>query len=224
MSNPPSDPQRAEQNQPDRTPLGQKPLAKNQLGLNQPERIEPPNTNLVEAVTEIDPLPQRQTLWQRYLPHPLLTIVLVFLWMALLNSFTTGGLVVGIVLGTVIPIYTSNFWPDRPVIRKPWLVFNLLGILLMEIFMANFQVAYRILFRDADQLQMRWVKVPLDVTNPEALAVLMSMLTLSPGTVAVDLSADGHSMLMYCLDLQDEEQLIHTIKTRYERRIKEIFP
>lgn len=187
---------------------------------------EAPATNLVEAdtETETEAVFERQSLLQRYLPHPLLTMVLVVLWMALLNSFTAGGLLVGIVLGTIIPIYTAHFWPDRPVIRKPWLVLNLLAILIMEILVANFQVAYRILFRSADELQMRWIKVPLDVTNPEALSVLMSTLTLSPGTVAVDLSADGHSMLMYCLDLQDEEELIHTIKNRYERRIKAIFP
>ncbi len=188
--------------------------------------VEAPATNLVEADThtDTDTVHERRSLFQRYLPHPLLTLLLVVLWMALLNSFTAGGLFVGMVLGTVIPIYTAHFWPDRPVIRKPWVVFSLIGILFVEIFIANFQVAYRILFRSADQLNMRWIKVPLDVTNPEALAVLMSTLTLSPGTVAVDLSADGHSLLMYCLDLQDEERLIHTIKHRYERRIKAIFP
>src|SRR5690606_25681736 len=51
---------------------------------------------------------------QRWLPHPLLTVVLIALWMLLLNNFSAGGLLMGSLLGVVIPIITSNFWPERP--------------------------------------------------------------------------------------------------------------
>src|SRR5690554_6320656 len=50
---------------------------------------------------------------QRWLPHPILTTVLVLLWMALLGSFTIGGLLFGILLGVLIPIGTAQFWPGR---------------------------------------------------------------------------------------------------------------
>ena len=53
-----------------------------------------------------------RTFMERWLPHPLMTAVLVLLWMLLLNSFSFGGLLVGVVLAVVITRVTSNFWPD----------------------------------------------------------------------------------------------------------------
>jgi len=166
----------------------------------------------------------QRTYLQRWLPHPLLTTVLVLLWMALLNSFTIGGLAVGIVLGMLIPSYTANFWPERPVIRTPFQVLVFIAILMFDVVVANIQVAYLILFRRPTQLRSRWVAIPLDLTSPEAITVLTGTITLTPGTVASDLSADGRTLLIHCLDVGNEKELVRQIKDRYERRIKAIFP
>lgn len=161
---------------------------------------------------------------QRWLPHPLLTGVLVLLWMALLNSFTLGGLLMGMVLGMVIPIYTAHFWPDRPTIRSPHKVLTFLLVVIFDVVVANIQVAYLILFRSPQQLRGRWITVPLELASPEAITVLTATITLTPGTVASDLSADGRSLLVHCLDVVDERAMVARIKQRYERRIKAIFP
>ncbi len=172
---------------------------------------------------EVEPL-QRRGFLERWLPHPWLSAVLILLWMALLNSFTAGGLVVGIVLGILIPIYTSNFWPERPMIRSPFRAVGFLLIVVFDVVVANIQVAYLILFRRPDQLRSRWIAVPLDLTSPEAITVLTGTITLTPGTVASDLSADGRTLLVHCLDVDNEAALVRQIKERYERRIKTIFP
>ncbi len=169
-------------------------------------------------------MPHRRGYLQRWLPHPLLTLVLVLLWMALLNSFTVGGLLMGIVLGMLIPIYTAHFWPERPVVRSPHKVLVLIGIVAFDMIVANIHVAYLILFRPVARLQNRWVSIPLDLTSPEAITVLIGTITLTPGTVASDLAADGSSLLIYCLDVDDEDELIRRVKDRYERRIGEFLP
>lgn len=171
----------------------------------------------------VEPEP-RPGLLRRWLPHPLLTTVLVALWMALLNSFSAGGLLMGIVLGMVIPIYTAHFWPERPYIRSPLRAISLLLIVMFDVVVANIQVAYLILFRPADQLRSRWISVPLDLTSPEGITVLIATITLTPGTVASDLSADGRTLLVHCLDVEDEDATVQRIKQRYERRIGEILP
>ena len=167
---------------------------------------------------------ERRGYLQRWIPHPLLTLVLILLWMALLNSITIGVLLVGAVLGMLIPIYTANFWPERPRIRSPFLALPFLAILIFDIAIANVQVAYLILFRRSDRLRSRWVAIPLELTSPEAITVLTATITLTPGTIASDLSADGRTLLVHCLDVADEAQLVHQIKSRYERRIQAIFP
>ena len=161
---------------------------------------------------------------RRFLPHPLLTVLLVMLWVALQNSFSIAVLVGAVFLGLVIPIYTANFWPNRPKIRSPLkgLVFG--AIVTWDILVANVQVAFLILFRHPDRLRTRWVTVPLDLSGPEAITVLAGTITLTPGTISSDISADGRSILVHCLDLVDEDELIRTIKNRYEKRLQAIFP
>jgi len=158
----------------------------------------------------------------RLLPHPLLTLMLITLWMALVNGFSIGGLLVGTVLGMVIPIYTAHFWPDRPQIRKPWKIISFTVILIFDVIVANLQVAYLILFRSSPKLRSRWIVVPLDVCTPEGIAALAGTITLTPGTVSSDLSTDGKSLLVHCLDVESEEDLVRRIKDRYESRIKAI--
>ncbi len=161
-------------------------------------------------------------LMQRYLPHPLLTSSLVLLWMALLNSFTVGGLLVGLVLGLFIPISTARFWPERPMLRHPLSALAFIFLLVFDVLTANIQVAALILFRRSKELRTRWIVIPLDLTSPEGITALTATITLTPGTVASDLSADGRSLLVHCLDAPDEQAVIDRIKDRYERRIKAI--
>ncbi len=161
---------------------------------------------------------------QRWLPHPLLSVVLVLVWMLLLNSFTMGGLVMGMLLGIVIPIITSSFWPERPPIRAYGRAFAFMVLVARDVVVANIHVARLILFKPADQLRTRWVTVPLELTSPEAITVLAGTITMTPGTVSSDLSADGRSLLVHCLDAPDAEEAVLEMKTRYETRLKRIFP
>jgi multicomponent K+:H+ antiporter subunit E len=142
--------------------------------------------------------------------------------MALLNSFTIGGLLVGLVLGMLIPISTARFWPERPQIRRPLHLVAFIFLLIFDVLAANLQVAALILFRRSRELRTRWIVVPLDLTSPEGITALTATITLTPGTVASDLSADGRSLLVHCLDAPDEQAEVNRIKQRYERRIKAI--
>ncbi|HRP22956.1 MAG TPA: Na+/H+ antiporter subunit E [Thauera sp.] len=161
---------------------------------------------------------------QRWLPHPLLTLVLLTLWMLLLNSLSVGGLVMGLLLGLIIPIATSSFWPERPPVKAYGKAFSYMALVAWDVVVANVQVARLILFRRADQLHVRWVTLPLELRSPEAITVLAGTITMTPGTVSCDLSADGRSLLVHCLDAPDAEEAVRQMKARYEARLKEIFP
>ena len=68
-----------------------------------------------------------------------------------------------------------------------------------------------------------FVTVPLDIRAPEAITILAGTITMTPGTVSADLSADGRAILVHCLDTADAEATARDIKARYETRLKEIF-
>ena len=51
---------------------------------------------------------------RRIIPHPGLSVLLLIVWMLLQNTLSFGALVVGIVIGILVPIFTAPFWPGRP--------------------------------------------------------------------------------------------------------------
>lgn len=159
----------------------------------------------------------------RAFPHPLLSVVIFFVWILLANQLTLGHAVLGAVLGWAVPRLTSAYWPGRPRIRRPGTVLAYLAIVLKDIAISNVQVAYLVLFRRGESLRSTFVTVPLDLRSGEAISALAGTITLTPGTVSADLSADGRALLVHCLEAPDPEGVVATIKERYERRLREIF-
>jgi multicomponent K+:H+ antiporter subunit E len=160
----------------------------------------------------------------RLIPHPFLSLTLVFVWFGLVNTFTLGNLILGTVFGLVIPMITAPYWPNRPVIARPLKIAEYMLVVLWDIIVANVQVAMIILFKREADIQSRWIPIPLELASAEAITVLAGTITMTPGTVSATLSADGSAILVHCLHTDDPESVRDEIKSRYERRLKEIFP
>jgi multicomponent K+:H+ antiporter subunit E len=159
----------------------------------------------------------------RLVPHPILTLLITGVWILLANDFSLGTLVFGLILGVAVPRLTSAYWPDRPHIRLSPAIVEYGLVVLWDIIIANVEVSYLILFRRSDHLRSLFVTVPLDLRTPEAITTLAGTITMTPGTVSADVSADGRALLVHCLDTGDPAATIARIKTRYERRLKRIF-
>lgn len=161
---------------------------------------------------------------RRWLPHPRLSVFVALIWLALVNEISAGAIVMGLVLGVLMPILTAPFWPDAPRLRRPLLLLEYAGVVVWDIVLANLQVARLILSVPNDRLRSRYVTVPLALTTPEAITVLAGTITMTPGTLSAELSADGRALLVHGLDVPDPDALVADIKTRYEARLLEIFP
>lgn len=159
----------------------------------------------------------------RLIPHPLLSLTLVFVWLGLVNTFTLGNLLLGGFLAIVIPMLTAPYWPNRPKIGKPLKGLEYVLIVAWDIVVANVQVAAIILFKREKNIRSQWVVIPLELHSAEAITVLAGTITMTPGTVSATLAADGKSILVHCLHTDDTDAVRDEIKTRYERRLKEIF-
>jgi multicomponent K+:H+ antiporter subunit E len=160
---------------------------------------------------------------RRYFPHPLMSLTIAGIWILLMNDFSAGNVVFGAFFGVTIPLLFAAYWPDRPRIRNPRIIVEYGLIVLWDIIVSNIQVAYLVLFRRGPSLRSRFVSVPLELKAPEAITVLAGTITMTPGTVSADVSADGKFLLVHCLETDDPVDTVAGIKLRYERRLREIF-
>ncbi|MCB1355045.1 MAG: Na+/H+ antiporter subunit E [Maritimibacter sp.] len=159
----------------------------------------------------------------RLIPHPLLSLTLLLVWLGLVNKVTPGNLILGGAIGLAVPILTAAYWPNRATVARPLKIAEYVLIVLWDIVVANVQVALVVLFKRRADIRSEWIPVPLELTSAEAITVLAGTITMTPGTVSTMLAADGSSILVHCLHTDDPDGVRDDIKARYERRLMEIF-
>jgi multicomponent K+:H+ antiporter subunit E len=157
----------------------------------------------------------------RLLPHPLLSAILLVIWLLLANELSAGQILLGTVLGWAVPLYTARFWPEQVVVRRPLLLLRFSAVVLYDILVANVAVARLILGRQ-ESLQPAFVVMPLALRSELAISLLANTISLTPGTVSAFLSADRRCLVVHSLHTTDPEELLATIRERYETPLKEI--
>jgi multicomponent K+:H+ antiporter subunit E len=159
---------------------------------------------------------------KRWLPAPLLSATLFAVWLLLNNTVDAAHLVLGALVAIVVPWFTERLRPDRPRIRRPLAILRLGLVVLWDIVMSNIEVARRILGPEA-AIRPAFVWLPLDLTDPHAIVSLAGIITMTPGTLSAELSADRRHLLVHAFNVDDEAALIAQMKARYEAPLKEIF-
>lgn len=160
---------------------------------------------------------------RRLYPHPWLSVLLFLTWFGLVNQLKVGSAVMALILATLIPLLTAPWWPNRAAIRDWPALLRYILLVLWDILVANVQVAKIILFMPRDQIQSRWIAVPIEMTSPEAITLLAGTITMTPGTLTADMSADARVLLIHSLHAPDPDAIRDDIKARYESRLKRIF-
>ena len=159
---------------------------------------------------------------RRLFPHPALSVAIFLLWAALTNAASVGALAVGALLGVALPLATRPFWPDAPRIARPGAILRLAARVGFDILVANAAVARRVL-GPIGSLRPAFVEVPLDLRDPFVATILGSIVSLTPGTVSIDVDRTRWVLLLHALDAPDPPALAAAVKARYEAPLKEIF-
>lgn len=154
----------------------------------------------------------------------MLAIVLFVMWLLLNNTLAPGHIMLGALLAFALARASLRMRPLLPRLRNLHLAVALIFTVLGDIVRSNIAVARIVLGLTADRgVKPGFMGVPLDMRDPHGLAILAIIVTSTPGTVWVDLSADSSKLTLHVLDLQDEAAWVRTIKQRYERPLMEIF-
>ncbi|KJH83037.1 Na+/H+ antiporter subunit E [Pseudomonas sp. KSR10] len=158
----------------------------------------------------------------RMLPKPALTLLLAMLWLMLNNTLGVGHLLLGLFLGWAIPLLAKGFLVDLPAVRRPLKLCLFCVKVFYDIVLANLHVA-KLVLGPRGRLQPAFVEIPMAIEHPFVLAVLTSIISLTPGTVSAALRPDHKVLLIHALDAPDIEALAAEVKNRYETPLLEIF-
>ena len=151
----------------------------------------------------------------------MLNLVLALLWCALVGSVSIADFNVGFVGSYLL------LWLLRPLLgdsryftKLPQLV-GFVTFFLIELVKSNFRVAWDVVTPRARH-RPGVVAVPLDARTEAEITVLANVITLTPGTLSLDVSGDNSILYVHAMFVDDPETLKREIKQGFERRVLEL--
>ena len=160
---------------------------------------------------------------RRLFPAPLLSLALVALWLVLNNPYSLGQWLMALLLGFTVPLLTQSLRPTPVRFSHPWVAFKLFLRVGVDVIEWNWRVLRGTLGRGERMPQGGFITVPLDLRDPNGLAVLAAIMCVIPGTIWSEIALDRSALLVHIFDLKDAPHEIALIKQRYERPLMEIF-
>lgn len=160
---------------------------------------------------------------KRLIPSPPLSIALFVIWLLLNQSLEASTMLSGVLLAIAVPLLTEGLRPATVRMRRPGVALRLCGVVLYDMSVSVFAVSRALLTRRSENIQASFVRIPLDMRDPNGLAVLAMIMCLTPGTAWGEVAFDRSTLLIHVFDLDDEAAFIALIKSRYERPLMEIF-
>jgi multicomponent Na+:H+ antiporter subunit E len=153
-----------------------------------------------------------------------LTIMLTVLWAALTGSFAGPNLLLGVILA----FGASSLLRDRiggpRGLGKVWPVIALGALFIYELLSSAVGVALLVLNPGLNaRLRPAIIAVPLTVKSDAEITLLANLITLTPGTLSIDVSDDKSVLYVHVLMLRDRAAFLASVASGFERRIKAVF-
>lgn len=148
-------------------------------------------------------------------------ILLALAWAALTGRFDLGNLAVGFVLGAVVMWFAQRALGSPRYLLKLRHVLGLLLFFVWELLKANLRVAFDVI-TPRHYMHPGVVAVPLDVKTDAEITLLATLLTLTPGSLSIDVSTDRRTLYVHTMYLDDSETMRRQIKSGFERRVLEV--
>ena len=149
-------------------------------------------------------------------------ILLAVNWALLSGQFNLENLVAGFVIGFRLLWILRQSFGQTDYFPK---VHNAIAFSLnfmRELLLSNLSVARTVLFEPRDKINPAFLAIPLEAKTDAEIAVLANLITLTPGTLSLDVSTDRSVLYIHTLDVEDVDALRDEIKSSLERGLLEV--
>jgi multicomponent Na+:H+ antiporter subunit E len=154
----------------------------------------------------------------------LLVFVLAFGWSVATDNFSLLNLAFGALIGGVGLFLVRDRVQGPRLWRKAWRLLSLALLFLRELFASALRVAVLVLSPNIRRhLRPAIIAYPLRLTRDAEITLLANMITLTPGTLSVDVSDDRKYLYVHAIDCPNPEVLIRDIASGFEAKIMEAF-
>lgn len=152
----------------------------------------------------------------------LINLFLALIWASLMGRITLDGLVVSFVAGYALLWWLRPLLGPTTYFRKVPQALSLLLFFIKDVLVSNIRVAREVLsIRRTGRPGI--VAVPLSVKTDLEITLLVGLITLTPGTLGIDISSDRRTLYVHSMFVTHPDDVRAAIKGGFERRVLELF-
>jgi multicomponent Na+:H+ antiporter subunit E len=148
-------------------------------------------------------------------------ILLALTWVAGTGQFTPTNLLVGFGLGYLVLFFTQCAVGSENYVAKVRQFLGLALLFLWELVLANLRLAYDVL-TPRHHMRPGVVAIPLDAKTDLEITLLANLISLTPGSLSLDVSSDRRVLYIHAMYIDDVDALRRKIKEGFERRVLEV--
>lgn len=150
-----------------------------------------------------------------------LNIVLAIIWAALTANFSLQGLFIGFVLGSGALFLSRPLFPGcNTYFRRSWLWNKLIFLFLYELVVSSIQVVWDVM-TPAQTAKPGIISIPLDIEGEMGILLVTNLISLTPGTLSLDLTEDCKTLYIHAMFADDPDAIRAQIKNGMERWVIE---
>ncbi|GAB5430146.1 MAG: Na+/H+ antiporter subunit E [Devosia indica] len=153
-----------------------------------------------------------------------LVVILALVWAGISGSFSGLNLLLGGVVGGVAVLVLREAFASPRALRRIRRIISLAALFLYELVVSAVRVAIVVMRPNlSSAVRPAIIAVPLTVKSDAEITLLANMITLTPGTLSVDVAADKSVLYVHALNMADKDAMIADIANGFEKKIQEVF-
>lgn len=151
-----------------------------------------------------------------------INLLMAIVWAAITGSASLHNLIFGFVLSTLALGLIREQINGTGYIRRVIRIASLAWLFFVELAKSAWKVAVMVVSPRLD-IKPGIFAFPLTVTRDFEITLLANLITLTPGTLSVDVSADKKTLYVHAIDCADPDAARRDIAEGFERKIREAF-
>ena len=151
-----------------------------------------------------------------------INLLLALSWGAMTGSFSEVNLAFGFIVSAAALYLIREQVGTVGYFTRAFRIVSLAGLFIYELVLSSIRVA-RMVLSPHMKLNPGIVAFPLRVDRDFEITLLANLITLTPGTLSVDVSDDRRTLFVHCIDVPDPEETIREIRDGFELKIMEAF-
>ncbi|MBR2564816.1 MAG: Na+/H+ antiporter subunit E [Paenibacillus sp.] len=150
-----------------------------------------------------------------------LNLIIAFVWMFLNTTWNGISFLTGYILGLLLIGAMRRFFPQRLYIVRVWAIIKLILLFLKELVRASIEMIREII-RPELHIRPGIFSYRTQLSSDWEVTLLCMLISLTPGSLPLEISGNKRKLFIHALDIKDEEKLRNDIRNTFEKAIMEV--